>query len=158
MKLRILLCTLLLIPVACGSDGPSEPNPPGGAPNGTLAATIDGVPWSATIITPGITGGISAIGGSDGGRTLAWAWVEGGTGTYQIGGSVGFNASLTVAGGTWVANNTTGSGTLVVTTRTSSRVAGTFSFTMGPGSGNASGTKSVTQGTFDITFTPPPGS
>lgn len=158
MRLRALLpVILLLVPAACGSDGPSEPNPPG-APNGTMTAMIDGVAWSATIITPGITGGISAIGGSDGGRTLAWAWVESGTGTYQIGGAVGFNANLTVAGGTWVANNTGGSGTLVVTTRTASRVAGTFSFTMTAGSGNASGTKTVTQGTFDITFPAPPGS
>jgi hypothetical protein len=154
MKLRIpLVAVLLLVLAGCGKDrDPTGPNQPGGAVNGTMTATIDGTPWSATIITPGITGGISAIGGSDGTRTMAFAWVEGGTGTYQVGSSVGFNANLTIAGGTWVANATGGTGTLVVTSRTANRIVGTFNFTMNASAGGATGTRNVTQGAFNITF------
>jgi len=151
--MRAVVTTLLtiLLAVGCGSDGPTGPETPGPA-NGTMSARIDGTQWTASTITPGITGGISAIGGSDGTRTLAFAWVEAGTGTYQIGTAVGFNGNLTIAGGIWVANGSAGDGTLVVTTRTSDRIAGTFSFVMTAGSGGASGTRTVSQGTFDITF------
>jgi hypothetical protein len=156
MKSRIPVLAFLLVSIAsiagCSSDGPTEPGGQNGPANGSMTARIDGNAWTATIVTPGITGGISAIGGSDGSRTMAFAWAEGGPGTYQIGSSIGLNANLTIAGGTWVASAVTGSGTLTVATRTQNRITGTFNFTMNPGSGAASGTRAVTQGAFDITF------
>ncbi len=146
----------LLLVAGCGSDGPTGPRGPDDPANGSMTARIDGSDWRATFISPVITDGISAIGavggGTGGTRTIGFAWLDEGVGTYQIGVSIGFNGNLTIGTGTWVANAGERSGTLVVTTRTADRIAGTFTFTMHPGSANATGTKSVTQGAFNITF------
>ncbi len=149
---RLIALFLLFLVTGCGSDGPTGPQGPRDPANGSMTARIDGADWRATFITPGINTGLSAIGGSDGTRTMAFAWLDEGVGTYQIGTSIGFNGNLTIGGGMWVAGAGHGSGTLVVTTRTANRIVGTFTFSMLPETGSATGTKSITQGAFNITF------
>lgn len=157
---RCLILLTLFLAACGGGDNPTGPEGPGGnqggASNGSFTAEIDGTGWSATIITPAIAqpgGTVSAIGGSNGAYTIAFAWVDQGPGTYVIGQSVGLNANLTAGGSVWVTNSGTGAGRLVVTTRTSSRIAGTFEFTMAAAPGSAAtGSRSVTKGTFDVSF------
>ena len=45
-----------------------------------------------------------------------------------------------------------GTGSITLTTLTSNRAAGTFTFTAKPLAGGATGDKVVTQGAFDVTF------
>lgn len=149
------LLTFTLAGAACGgSDGPAGP---GGPDNGSVSARIDNTNWAATIILPtytNIAGGASGIGAGSPTLTLAWAHIDNQQpGTYTIGSSIGFNASVSQGSAMWVANAQQGSGTLTVTTRTPNRVAGTFSFTMSPPPGSsATGTKQVTNGQFDVTW------
>jgi hypothetical protein len=52
----------------------------------------------------------------------------------------------------WTTNTTGGAGTVVVTTLTASRVAGTFTFDAPPSPGQGTTTAHVTSGTFDVTY------
>ena len=54
---------------------------------------------------------------------------------------------------TWSASSAQGSGSIVVTTLTPTRVVGTFSFVLQPDvATGASGTRTVTEGRFDLTY------
>jgi hypothetical protein len=129
---------------------------------GTLTATINGATWRADCIAVNITApGVIGIGGSDlaSGATYQTLGIGNtrATGTYTITNISPLNASLlTVVSGTaasWIANLTTGSGTLTITTSTNNSIAGTFAFTMNALQGSsASGTKAVTNGNFNLTF------
>ena len=116
-------------------------------------------------MTAGLSNGILSIGGTDSSRstTLGFALTPtpAGTGTYTLGPLNPANAQMQVgspAAG-WQAGVGIGSGTITLTTLTNTTAAGTFSFTLAavPGSG-ATGTKSITEGSFNVTFTsvPPP--
>jgi len=142
---------LLALVAACGGgDGPTGP---GGLINGTFSARVDGSAFNATSATVLVNGNITSIGaGNAAGQGMGFAWVDAGPGTYAISTLSPTNATYTITGGGWVAGVTGGSGSVVVTTRTATRVAGTFSFVMVPSSGTASGNKTITQGSFDLTF------
>ena len=149
MRISALRAIVLLLAVglaACGSDNPVGP---GGEAN--MSARIDGQAWSpsfATATVPPTASGFAAVSGSDGTTTIAFAF-PGATGTYEIGTSIGANASLMIGSTAWVATTSLGSGTIVVTTLTSDRVAGTFQFNV-TANGATPATRSVTNGQFDI--------
>jgi len=82
-----------------------------------------------------------------------------GTGTYTLGALSAANAQVLIgnpAAG-WQAAVGIGSGTITVTSLTSTAASGTFSFSLVavPGS-TAAGTKSITEGAFNVTFTSVP--
>lgn len=165
---------LLSLALACGgSDGPSGPNPPPPPPpapppppppgNAPMTATIDGVAWASTAqvlstYTPSsktytIVGAESAIG-----RALLITLMEvNGPGTFTLGTALPMRYANTTQGtNTWetrISGATGGSGgTVIVTVATPTRIAGTFSFVGAPASNspNATGTKNVTNGAFDV--------
>lgn len=140
----------LVLSAACGggSTGPTA------LVNGTFTAKVDGSNFSATtaIVTTAAANIISIGAGNAAGQSLGFGWVDAGPGTYTVGATSPTNAVYVTTGAGWVANVTGGSGSIVVTTRTSNRVVGTFSFVVIPSSGTASGNKTVTQGVFDLTF------
>lgn len=142
---------LLALVAACGGgDGPTGP---GDLINGTFSARVDGSAFNATSATVLVNGNITSIGaGNASGQGMGFAWVDAGPGTYAISNLSPTNGTYTIPGGGWVAGVTGGSGSIVVTTRTANRVAGTFSFVMVPSSGSASGNKTISQGSFDLTF------
>jgi hypothetical protein len=81
----------------------------------------------------------------------------GGTGDYPLGtGSTVAGGAASVANGlaTWVTPLSGADGTLTVTTLTTTRIAGTFSFTATPLLGGATGTKTATAGEFSLQITP----
>src|SRR5690606_14668206 len=117
---------------------------------------IDGQPWSASVTLAAggsQTGAVVAVSGSNQGqRTIGFAFVSAGTGTYEIGPGAPTNALLTEGSAQWHAAAGQGSGTITVPTLTAERIAGTFEFTAEPAGGGATGTRVVTQGTFDVEF------
>ena len=126
-----------------------------GPSNGTFTATIDGTNWSATFIAATMaqvsSGGASGFGASSPTYTMGFAWIDQGPGTYTVGQSIGFNGTLTQGSSQWTTSAPGGTGTLTVTNRTASQISGTFSFSMVPSSGT-SGTRTVTNGAFNVTF------
>lgn len=151
-----LLLAMVALVAGCGSDSPTEPGD-NGPSNGNMTASIDESLWSASIITPAMaalgSGGFSALGGANQSHAIAFAWLDEGVGTYQVGVSVGANGNLSEVGGPggWLATSAQGSGTIVITVRTDTRVAGTFQFEMPPSpTGSSTDTRLITNGQFDV--------
>ena len=145
--------TLLLFGAACGSDtGPSDPT------NGTMTARIDGSSWRATVaIAATYQNGILAVAGGDpvsgGTPTVGFAALATAPGTFTIGGTGPANGLVTVGSSTWQAAAGTGSGSITITAISATGARGTFQFTALPVAGTpASGTRTVTEGVFDVTF------
>jgi hypothetical protein len=135
---------------ACGSNEPTGPAP---LANGTYRAKINGVEFNAlSAAVVGGAGGLYSLGGGNAaGQTIGFAWIDAGTGTYPIGGAT--IGSHTHMGQTWSASSAQGSGTIVITTTSATRVAGTFEFVLQPDAASgATGTRTVTEGSFDLTY------
>jgi hypothetical protein len=162
---RLLTVTVaLLASVACSGSSTSATSPTntGGVPvtplHGTMTASIDGSSWTAVAInTATYTNGLLSIGGADGSnpiRSIALALTVAGPGTFAMGTlPSAANAVLSIGiGPTWTANVGGGSGTITITAISSTGTSGTFFFTAVPAAGGATGTHTVTSGTFNITF------
>lgn len=158
-RIRNAALTLGLVALAaCGGDsgGPSNSN-------GSMSATIGGTSWTASL----------TVQGSYNSNVLSFAGNGGsGANTYQINitllnvtapgtynfnaGSIGNIALVTQPGppvATWNASGLAGSGSVTITSISSSRAQGTFSFTGAASGGTAAtGTKAVTNGQFDVRF------
>ena len=150
-----------------GSGSSGGPDGSGGSGNcaalrsGIFSATIDGSPWSADDTLP--VGGLLAAEETLGGQTLfaiggnscddiAFGFaIPASVGTRTVGDGSGTNAEYaegarnSATPRTWAAIfGLGGSGTVVVNTYSTTRVSGTFSFTLVPSSGGATGTVRVT--------------
>lgn len=152
---RQFLVTIALAALSgCGSS--TQPSGPG---NGPLTAKLDGAAWSATNVVATYPSGILAVAGTDAqGRTIGFAiGPTTATGTFAVGPTSGVNASLTEVSGSsvqsWHAVQTSGSGSVTLTTITPNHAVGTFQFTVVPvPEGGATGTRAITQGAFDVTY------
>lgn len=148
-KLSSLL--LLMAGAACGGDAIT--NSP--LPNGSVSARVDGQQWTATLsVQVNHANSILAFGASGDGITIGMAMPTAtGPATHVIGPGSPANANLTDGAVTWAATPAIGGGTITLTSLTSTRATGTFSFTAESSSGTASpATRQVTQGMFDLTF------
>ncbi|MFN0180062.1 MAG: DUF6252 family protein [Gemmatimonadales bacterium] len=153
--LRRTMAGLLVIgALGCGST-----TQPSGPTNGTLTATVDGSGWAAQTIVAAYRGGVLSIAGTDGQqRSLGFALgPTTAPGTFPVGVTQSANGSYQVVSGStsqaWMAAVTLGSGSITVTSISATRAVGIFQFSMAPVPGNgATGTKSITQGTFDVTY------
>lgn len=150
-NLTVVTLTLITFLVASCSKDDSSTSPT--ASGGSMTASIDGSSWSSSMITQAtVQGGVLAVAGQDGSvrqiqlRVINFA----GQGTYAIG-SGNMHLATVVTGTTanemFTANMIAGSGSIVITESTASRVKGTFTFTA---RNTAGGTKSVTNGNFDV--------
>jgi hypothetical protein len=159
MQLRsVLAVAAALAVVACGSDSSNSTEPPPGALNGSMSATVDGVSWTATLaVQAGYANGILAFAGVDANSTtIAVALAPTGPGAYPIGSTQPTNASYSIAGGqakVWQAAATQGSGSVEIDSLTATSAAGTFHFEL-PAieSSGATGTESITNGKFSVKF------
>src|SRR4051812_21600709 len=155
-QLRFAVLAVLLFACACGGDGSSSTTSPSNSssstsPNskGSMSAVIDGKAWTATqgVSTASFAGGIFSIGGSDPNYILSFAVTANGTGTFVIPGAdrttgqpaaqAGNNALLIpvingVAQPAWTADFTKGSGTIVLTSLSTTGATGSFSFALAP--------------------------
>lgn len=170
-SLRFAIASIALLFVsACGGGSDATTDPTGGNqnPGGTngssqMTATIDGKAW---------TSGTSIALQSDpvGGRYLITG-IELGTntsivlsigdfaapGTFPLGVdgitvAGGFGGVTNLSGQTWNTPFSGSAGTITITALTAKHIAGTFSFTASLTSNGATGTRTVTNGVFDIPF------
>ena len=164
-RISAMIASIALIALnACGGDdgGPTGTN--GNNNNGAvtgdgnITATINGVAWR------------SLKSGDRGSRSGQFYGIVGVNTNYNITLGIGnltgpATVSLDLAAGgngsSAIVANTTGgwgtafqggTGTITVTTLTTNRIVGTFSFDAKPGSGSATGTLQVRNGKFDVTF------
>lgn len=167
MALAAVVLAALL--VACGGGGGSSPSPtapttPSGpqspAANGSMTFKVDGAGRSATSIVASFANGIMSVAGTDtsNATTLSFAIAPtaAGTGTYTLGPASAANAQILIGNpaASWQAAVGIGSGTITINSFTSTGASGTFSFSLAAVAGSgASGTKSITEGTFNVTFT-----
>jgi hypothetical protein len=147
----LLTAAVVLAAIGCGDSNPVGP----GTSGNTMTANVDGQAWSAVpaIIQVVRNQGIIAIGGaSTQAIGIGIAFPDQGPGTYTIGPTAVTNANVVDGSDTWIAGSTNGSGSIVVTTLTSTNVAGTFSFTAAATGGATPATRQVTSGAFDVEF------
>jgi Family of unknown function (DUF6252) len=154
MRFSMVVVATLLVSVSC-SSGSGSPNPDGGGGGGrTLSADVDGTAFSATLLaTATVVGGeVGIIGSDSSGKEIAIAVVTTTVGTFPIPGSTGASIEYTDQGATWESSESTGgTGTLTITSFTSTEIAGTFSGMLAP-QGSTTGTATLTNGLFDLLY------
>ena len=149
LRSPITLLLMLTGLAACSDNSPTAPDP-----DGTLTATIDGVPWSAQTVSAVRSGDVIGVGASDFDQTgLGFAFEDNGPGTYTIGPGEVNNGLYNVGAAGWNATAFQGSGSIVVTTATDTRVVGTFEFEAVSVGQTPETTVSVTNGVFDLPIT-----
>jgi len=126
----------------------------GAATTGTFTALIDGAGFSGALgLTAVHANNQVSISGSNNQYALQViaAGVQG-PGTYPISSSTATTVALSLVGTAqaWFAGPTLGSGSVTITSLTATIVAGTFSVTVGPGGGGASGNKVIASGVFNV--------
>lgn len=152
------LVALLIASVACGDDeeGPLDP----GNSDGTVTASVGGVSFNATSVVAAFVDGslvITALQAGVGGTKSITITVNNvsGVGTYSLTAAGNTATYVETTGSTsqsWLTAITQGSGSVVLTTATATRVVGTFTFTAPANTiSGATGTKTVTGGSFDLT-------
>lgn len=165
--LALALAQVLLLTGCGGGGGASGITGPGGGGGGGggssfMRAKVDGANWTADALTAGqgalhtqpgfyYVEGIKAAGGATSFLTMSLYNVDT-LGTYPMGVSgTTFGGSGTVGGSTsgWYTPLSGAAGTVTLTTLTDTRIAGTFAFVTTPAFGSASGTRTITEGSFD---------
>ena len=158
-----LIVGSVFVGTSCKKEGTFDPNvfnaPNDSTGTGSMSANIDGSNFSASgkgaVTTSTATAGSFSIVGtaSNGGRLSINAVGVKSAGTYSMSASGSASGTYAVGTSTWLSTISGGSGSIVFTTLTSTHATGTFSFTGAPVVGtSASGNKSVTSGTFDVSL------
>jgi hypothetical protein len=161
LSISILTAALLVTRCSSSTTSPSSPGSCGtvSTTHGTISAQVDGAAWSGTVTATINANHIVAIGGNDGcspGTNVTFALLPGTfqPATFNLNDPSGLNSILSIGPiNLWVANVTGGSGKVTFTTLTTAAAMGTFQFSYvaAPSSG-ASGTHTVTNGVFNVTF------
>ncbi|MEM6783891.1 MAG: DUF6252 family protein [Bacteroidota bacterium] len=149
----LFLCACFALTLAaCDSDGSNDDDNNGGGLGADVTAVVDGTTWTATTLSAAGRdeddtsfgfGGFAADGSS---ITVAVQSLTAGTYSTANQDFVGVYAATST--GIPFTTALGGSGTITVSSITTGRVRGTFSFT----ASNGSGTVSVTSGEFDVAF------
>lgn len=146
-----IIALLLGLGVAACSDDPASSNV---TENGTVSAKVNGESWSATNVQATWTSNVLGIGGAAiagaNNRQINISGLVAAPGTYQLNALGGLIATYTEGSAANVQIFTATAGTLKVDELTSGGAKGSFSFDAANSQGG--GTRSVTEGTFDITF------
>jgi len=174
--LRVAIVGLMfaLVAAGCGSDTPTSPGGSNGSPgssipggilpnHGTMTATIDGVRWTASIISQPIRingpgGPQVTLSGTDLTTTVTIGIAPlGSAGTYTTNPSAATNVQLQDRVGIWAANNLKGTATIGLASispasATTFTAKGSFSATVVGGANTTPGSRSITGGSFDITY------
>lgn len=164
------ICLSLVAACGGGGDSTTAPNTGNQNPGGTtgtgsarMTATIDGKAWtSATTIAlqSDAVANRYLLSGFENATTTSIVLSIGdlpGPGTYPLGTdgvtvAGGFGGVTMLNGQTWNSPFSGAAGTITITALTTAHIAGTFSFTATLTSNGATGTRTVTNGVFDIPF------
>lgn len=140
----ILALFVLIFTAGCGSD---SAGPTGGS--GPMTARIDGDPFTAQVASVQRGGGsVFVNGGGANQRAIGFTFPDQGMGTYTIAPGVLVAAGVSIGSVHYTAGQSSGAGTINVTTFTDSRLAGSFVLTVVAGSS----TLAITDGQFDISY------
>ncbi|MGH7619868.1 MAG: DUF6252 family protein [Gemmatimonadaceae bacterium] len=159
-RLSAILPGMLLVATSCGGSsigGATDPTT-SALLNGTFGAAINGAAWSAAgrvAVTRSVSNSLIIVGASLTYSLSFTLFNAAGPGTYSLvytTTTLPSFAILASAGAAWTTSTTGGTGTVVLTTLTSSRVAGTFTFDAPPSPGQGTTTAHVTGGAFDVTY------
>lgn len=150
MKRLVALGLLSILAAGCSSDdGPTDPG--GSSSGGAMSARIDGANWTAQSVTASYLGGVLSVSGTDGTSTINLSAAVQATGPQDLAAGSA-NGNVVIGSSTWYAVGQGGSGTMTVTSLSASGAAGTFAFTGGPLPGGATGTRTITEGTFSVQY------
>jgi hypothetical protein len=156
---RGLALGALLGSVSCEHTGDGPSTDFGVVTNGTFDATIDGTAWHASgrviVSEPAGESLILDASSSTYVMKLTMANLTGfGSATFSLVASPtnGNSALLTSPGGKWSTANAGGTGTINLTSLSSSRAIGTFTFDAPPTAGSGSTATARVTGTFDVSF------
>jgi Family of unknown function (DUF6252) len=163
---RVALATLVLgVGLGCGggAGGPGGPGGgdagSGGGGSGNITANVDGQAWQSTVTSEqaqvGPLGAITIQGTYANTTTITlnlYNIDQPGTYPLGVGAAVvgGLGVVSTVSGQSWATPSSGAAGSVTLTTLTSTRIAGTFTFEATPLAGGAAGNKAVTNGNFDL--------
>jgi hypothetical protein len=161
---------VLLLSIGCGTsmtsptstapssltDTPSSCAP--GTAKGSMTVQIDGTTWNATCVGVVKFDGTLVINGHDSANpalAITLTSMDAASNVVTFGASqtpFGIALVSTSAGDAWMADSAKGSGSFIVTRTTPFSASGTFSFTAVATQGAAAGTKTLTNGTFDVRY------
>ncbi len=155
---RTMALVASLAVVACGS---SSTGPGNGGPGGTMTASVTGASFNppSTTVAASYANQVLTVQGSTTTSPITAITINvlnvTGKDTYQLNPNfTGTFGQVAITNGSavqvWTTALSPGTGFITLTTLTSTRVAGSFTFTAQSASGGATGQKSVTSGTFDI--------
>lgn len=164
---RRLFTAIAILLAACGGDsGPTGTGGGGGGGGGGshLTATVAGESFAANdaSLSQGVQAGAAGLfviagtdlSGTGSGRALNLALYNiRGPGTYPLGVAPSVPGGLGIVvdnGAGWDTPLSGAAGTVTITALTATRIAGTFEFSAEAVSGGATGTRSVTNGDFDL--------
>ena len=159
----VLVWSFVVFASACSSPSPTVPTPtpspsPGATSRGTMSARINGVQWTAIAVNTATNiGNILSVGAADGSnpiQSIGFAVTPAAVGTYSLAtGPSNALVQILTQNALWQASILGGSGTITISTLTSTGVSGTFAFTAVPSQGTtATGNRVVTDGVFNLTF------
>jgi hypothetical protein len=141
-----------LLASACSSS-PSGEN---GGDTAPFAAQVDGAAWNSVTLSTsahGYTNGtFTLIGSTIGTNQLSMSLTldnVAGPGTYPL----GVGPTVVAGAVSWSTSLSGAAGTVTVTAVSATHITGTFSFIATPFSGNPTGNRTVTQGSFDLPVT-----
>jgi hypothetical protein len=138
------------------TDAPSSCGPD--AARGSMVVQIDGTGWTASCVKIVRFDGTLVITGHDNanpGLAITLTAMDAASNVVTFGASqtpFGVGLISTSAGDAWMADSARGSGSFRVTRATAFSASGTFSFTAVATQGAAAGTRTLTNGTFDVRF------
>jgi len=155
-----------LLGLGCGGDGggPAGPGNNNGGGN-SFTAVIDGNAWTSSQVSLQLTGDagnpessplvISGYENASGFSVQLFLGFIGGVGSFPLGvnagSTAGGTAQLVLAPDIWTTPFSGAAGSLEVTERTATRIAGTFAFTADALLNVLPATRTVTSGAFDLT-------
>lgn len=152
MQRIISLFCLAVIVIATGCGG--DDNPTNTTANGSVSAKVNGSAWSATTVQATYQSSVLGIGGSQisgaENKQINISGLVAGPGTYQLGLISPINISYTEGSAANVKIFTAKSGTLKVDQISASGAKGSFSVEAQDQA--ATGTRSITEGAFDVKF------
>jgi hypothetical protein len=128
-----------------------------------VSATIAGAPWNAAFAsgTHFAPNRVATVQAHNNARTFSISLNEvTGPGTFALGGArvMSVAASTNTSSNSWHSSASGSSGSVTITSLTTTRMRGTFTATLGPTPGTTTaGTIVITNGSFDIGLGAPPG-
>lgn len=153
---RVITSGVFNVPLSASTAVPPSIPPGPATPTGTPAgiiATIDGTEWrplNGGQATRTAQGFVTVAGADLQARAFSIAILASAVGTYSMNNPASHNALYGLGTQTWFTSRPGGGGSVTITSISTTRVAGTFTMTLGPNQGNTDQRIVTIAGTFDL--------